>query len=238
MNPRSDQLPGSVDRVRGVLRGMGREEACELLLVQKPVTLANFIAGTQQQCFEWTLLRAPSHMPEGEYSVISAEGQQFRATRRNGFWIHQDPSDSPQPAYDRDTAGPELLRKARQLAAAILQFDQRYGISVLALAVLITYGLPTMVELMAAHDLHISIGIVLFGDVIGCACLVSVLEMPVFGVALYILLTLCEGWLYFTHHISAGHLAWFTDLVPMAIVALRIARMRAVAHPSSRERLS
>lgn len=96
----------------------------------------------------------------------------------------------------------------------------------LVLAVLITYGLPTIVELMAAHDLHISIAIVLFGDVVGCACLVSVLEMPVFGIALYILLTLCVGWLYFTHVISAGHLAWFTDLVPMAIVSVRIARMR------------
>lgn len=236
MNPRSDQLPGFGDRVRGVLRGMGREETCELLLVQKPVTLVNFIAGTQHECFEWTLLRAPSDMPDGEYSVTTADGQLFRATRSNGFWIHRDQSDPP--ASDPDIAGPELLRKARHLAATILQFDQRYGISVLLLAVLITYGLPTMVELMAAHDLHISIGIVLFGDVIGCACLVSVLDMPVFGVALYILLTLCEGWLYFTHAISAGHLAWFTDLVPMAVVALRIARMRAIAHPSSRERLS
>ena len=238
MKTNSCQSLYSVDPVHAVVRGMGREEACELLLNEKPISLAEFIAGVRQASMEWTLLRAPLDLPDGEYTVTAADGQQFRATRSNGFWIHQDLSEPLLKASDVDMAGPEFLRKARHLAAAILQFDQRYGISVLALAVLITYGLPTLVELMAAHDLHISIGIVLFGDVIGCACLVSVLEMPVFGVALYILLTLCEGWLYFTHVISAGQLAWFTDLVPMAIVALRIARMRAIAHPSSRERLS
>lgn len=216
----------SADPVRGILRGMGREAACELLLEKKPVSLAEFLAGVRQPSTEWTLLRAPLDLPDGEYCVITPQGHHFRAIRVNGFWIHRDLSDPPRPVPDRDTTGPKLLRKPRHILETILQIDQRYGISLFLLAALITYGLPTAVELLAAHDAKLGIAVVLFGDVIGCACLTTFLEMPVFGIALYILLTVCEGWLYFTGMVSTGHLAWFTDLVPMAIVTVRIARMR------------
>lgn len=219
MKPCSDRLP-----VSGTIRGMGRAESCELLLERTDVSLVDALTGIRPVQIEWTLLRAPLDLPDGEYTVTSDAGHHFGATRVNGFWMHQAPTDPP-AALSRPAGS------VRRILEAILQFDDRYGISVLLLAAIITYGLPTIIELLAAQDAHLGIAIILFGDVIGCACLVTFLEMPVFGVALYILLTLCEAWLYFTHAISAGHLVWFADLVPAAIVALRIARMRSAAHP-------
>lgn len=222
--------------VRGTLHGMGRKERCELLLERKPVSPLDALTGIRQAQTEWTLLRAPLDLPDGEYTVTSADGHHFRATRSKGFWMHQESVEPPRTAPMTVFSGAAFPPKLRSIAAAILQFDDRYGVSVLFLAALITYGLPTVVELMAARDLHLGIAVVLFGDVIGCVCLVTFLEMPVFGVALYILLTLCEGWLYFTHDISVGHLVWFVDLVPACVVALRIARLRSVAHPSPARR--
>lgn len=90
---------------------------------------------------------------------------------------------------------------------------------------------------MAVRDLHLGFAVLLFGDLIGCACLATFLEMPVFGIALYLLLTVAEAFLYYTHLLSPGHLALFTDLVPMAIVIRKIMRMRSLAPPARSERL-
>lgn len=237
MNADSLQLPGSPGLVKGVLRGMGREKSCELLLERRPLTPVQFLSGIRHAQIEWTLLRAPLGLPDGDYTVTTSEGHHFRATRVNGFWIHHAPADAARTAPDirSDTAGsgPDLFRQARRLAASVLQFDQRYGISILVFAALITYGLPTVVELVAARDFHLGLVTLLFGDVIGCACLATFLEMPVFGVALYLVLTVVEAWLYYTGALSPGHLAYFADLVPMVVVIRRIARLRAGAHPDS-----
>ena len=210
---------------------MGRETACELLLERRPLTPVQFVSGIRHAQIEWTLLRAPLSLPDGDYTVTTAEGLQFRATRVNGFWIHHAYVDPARTTLDlrsnTDGNEPDLFRNARRLAAIALQFDERYGISIFVFAALITYALPTIVELVAARDFHLGLVTLLFGDVVGCACLATFLEMPVFGVALYLLLTAVEAWLYYTGLLSPGHLAYFVDLVPMAVVIRRILRLRA-----------
>lgn len=242
MNADSFQLPGSVGPVKAILRGMGRETVCELLLERRPLTPAEFLSGIRHAQLEWTLLRAPLNLPDGDYTVTTPDGERLRATRLNGFWIHHAP-DAAQTApeirsSEASASGPEFFRKARRVAASILQFDERYGISILVFAALITYGLPTIVELVAARDFHLGLVTLIFGDLIGCACLATFLEMPVFGVALYLLLTAVEAWLYYTGALSPGHLAYFADLVPMVVVIRRIGRLRAAAHHNSGERFS
>lgn len=221
---------------------MGRKERCELLLEHRPVPGPEFLTRRWPLNMEWTLLRAPLDLPDGEYLVSSDQGHQFRATRINGFWTHQDPAAPPLTLAgalpETTVPGPDLFRKVRHFAQLILQFDQRYAISVLLFAALITYGLPTVVELMAARDLHLGFLTLLFGDFIGCACLVTFLEMPVFGVILYVLLTVVEACLYYTGMLSPGHLAWFADLVPMIVVIRKIARLRSAAPPANSERFS
>lgn len=148
MNSDSIQPLSSAVSLSGTIRGMGRNEVCELLLEQKPVPGPPFLTHRWPPNIEWTLLRAPLDLPDGEYSVTTAQGHCFRATRVNGFWIHRDPEDSPPTTPEIDScespvSGSESRRRARNLAQAVLQFDQRYAISVLVFAALITYALPT-----------------------------------------------------------------------------------------------
>ncbi|MGC2638098.1 MAG: hypothetical protein WA294_13025 [Acidobacteriaceae bacterium] len=222
-------LPHPAVPIRGILRGPGREAPCELLLEWKPVSAAEVLAGTRRTRLEWTILRAPLNLPDGEYTVTSGDGRHFRATRRDGFWIHGNAAIA--------TSWPGFAASFRRVAAKILQFDNRYGISLLLLGALITYVLPTALELMAARDAHLGIAVLLFGDLIGCVCLTTFLRMPVAGVALYLLLTVIEGWLYLRGVLTMSHLAWLTDLVPMIVVAIKIVRLRSAAHPPSSERL-
>lgn len=236
------QPPSSAVSLSGTIRGMGRSEVCELLLEQRPVAGPEFLTRRWPPNIEWTLLRAPLDLPDGDYTVTTADGHRFHAARVSGFWIHRDTVDPPPTAPETDrseaaASGPEFCRKARHLAQVVLEYDQRYAISLIVFAALIVYGLPTIVEFMAAQDLHLGFAVLLFGDLIGCACLATFLEMPVFGIALYLLLTIAEACLYFTHYISPGHLALFTDLVPMAVVVRRIARLRSLAPPVRSERL-
>lgn len=234
------QPPSSAVSLFGTIRGMGRSEVCELLLEQRPVPGPEFLTRRWPPNMEWTLLRAPLDLPDGDYAVTTAYGHTFHAARVSGFWIHQDTADPPQTPPESDSsevAASGFCRKVRHLAEVVLEFDQRYAISLIVFAALIIYGLPTIVEFMAARDLHLGLAVLIFGDLIGCACLATFLAMPVFGVALYLVLTVAEACLYFTHVLSPGHLALFTDLVPMAVVIMRIARLRSLAPPVRSERL-
>jgi len=91
---------------------------------------------------------------------------------------------------------------------------------------LLVYGLPNMVEFVAAGHLSPWVVNILFGDLIGCLCLV-LLRMPRTGIILYMALALLEGWLLAAGRVSPGTLAWITDAVPTLVVAGRVAQLRA-----------
>lgn len=110
----------------------------------------------------------------------------------------------------------------------LLEFDRRHAVSLMLFAALITYVLPTVVELIAAHDPGFGFGVIVFGDLTGCACLAALLGMPMFGVVLYVLLSVFEACLYFTGVLSATTMAWFVDILPTLVVAGRIARLHSV----------
>lgn len=79
--------------MRGVLRGMGRKAGCELLLRKER------LPGTSRQAVkyrytEWTVLHAPLDLPDGEYTITTADGFHFPATRARGQWLHSDGKQS------------------------------------------------------------------------------------------------------------------------------------------------
>jgi hypothetical protein len=92
---------------------------------------------------------------------------------------------------------------------------------------LLLYAFPTVIELAAVRWAVPAIGIVLFGDLVGCACLATILRAPVVAGALYLLLTVCEFWLHSTGVVRRVLLPWILDLVPALVVAGRIAWVRA-----------
>ena len=98
---------------------------------------------------------------------------------------------------------------------------------------LLLYAFPTVVELAAERWAVPAIGIVLFGDLVGCACLATILRRPVVAGALYIGLTFCELWLHSIGAVRSVVLPWILDLVPTLVVAGNIAWIRA-HHRTSR----
>ena len=92
---------------------------------------------------------------------------------------------------------------------------------------LLLYAFPTVLELAALRWAVPAIGIVLFGDLVGCACLATILRAPVVAGALYLSLTICELWLHSSGAIRRVFLPWLLDSVPTLVVAGKIAWIRA-----------
>ena len=102
----------------------------------------------------------------------------------------------------------------------------------LAIFVLL-YAFPTVIELVAVRCAVPAIGIVLFGDLVGCACLATIFRTPVVAGALYLSLTFCELWLHSSGAVRREFLPWILDLVPALVVVGKIAWMRAHTRTSS-----
>lgn len=99
--------------------------------------------------------------------------------------------------------------------------------------IILLYAFPTVVELAAVHYAVPSIGIVLFGDLVGCVCLATILRTPVVAAVLYLLLTFCELWLRSSGAVRGVFLPWILDLVPTLVVVGKIAWVRAHTRTSS-----
>jgi hypothetical protein len=99
--------------------------------------------------------------------------------------------------------------------------------SILFFAVVaLLYALPTVLELLATKHFNPWFAVILPGDVIGCACLITVFRMPKTGLALYLLLTICETTLYESKVVAARDLLWIVDSVPTLIAVVLILRAR------------
>jgi hypothetical protein len=86
--------------------------------------------------------------------------------------------------------------------------------------VILSYALPTVIESLAAQHLSPWLAVILPGDLAGCICLAIMFRMRNVGVLLYLLLTICESYLYLSHVVSVNTLVWITDLVPTFTVIL------------------
>lgn len=91
---------------------------------------------------------------------------------------------------------------------------------------LLLYAIPTVFELAATKHLNPWLAVIVPGDAIGCACLMTAFRMPRTGLALYLLLTTCEAALFGFHIVSAKDLVWIVDLIPTIAVACLIMRVR------------
>lgn len=99
--------------------------------------------------------------------------------------------------------------------------------SILFLAVVfLLYAVPTILEVAATKHLNPWLAVVLPGDVVGCACLITVFKMPRTGLILYMVLTICEAALYGLHMVAARELIWVVDLVPTVTAACLIMLVR------------
>lgn len=139
------------------------------------------------------------------------------------------------PVADQKQASPGFLSR---VAALRTDLSSRFLRSVarlqmpytplffLAIFVLL-YAFPTVVELAAVRFAVPATGIILFGDLVGCACLATILRTPVVAGALYLSLTFCELWLHSSGAIRREFLPWILDLVPTLVVVGKIAWMRA-----------
>lgn len=112
-----------------------------------------------------------------------------------------------------------------QLAGALRQLDRRYAVLVFAAIAVVLYVVPNLVEFAAMGHVSPWLMSIVFGDMMGCACLALVLRMPRTGVILYLVLALWESWLFATGRVSPATLAWVTDAVPTLVVAGRVAQL-------------
>lgn len=98
--------------------------------------------------------------------------------------------------------------------------------------VLLLYVLPTIIELAVSQHLNAWLAIILPGDILGCVCLVVLFKMYRTGIALYLLLTVCESCLYLSNLVPESLLVWLVDAVPTIVVTAVVVRLwRKAASP-------
>ncbi len=139
------------------------------------------------------------------------------------------------PIIDQEQASPAIFgggeRALGSLSSSFLRSATRLQMPytpLFFLAVfLLLYVFPTVLELAAVRFAVPAIGIVVFGDFVGCACLATILRTPVVAGALYLSLTVCELWLHSSGVIRRVLLPWIMDLVPTLVVMGKIAWVRA-----------
>lgn len=76
--------------MRGVLRGIGRKADCELLLRKERLPGPSRQGAVKYRYTQWTVLHAPPDLPDGDYTITTADGFHFPATRARGHWLRGD----------------------------------------------------------------------------------------------------------------------------------------------------
>ena len=80
-------MPSTMVLKRGTLRGMGRKISCELLLRKQPLPGPRRFDIGQYTYTEWTILRPPRNLPDGDYTLTTEDGFSFAAVKFNGRWM-------------------------------------------------------------------------------------------------------------------------------------------------------
>lgn len=106
-----------------------------------------------------------------------------------------------------------------------------------AVLALTLYGLPTLLEYVAARHLSPWVAVILPGDALGCAALVILFNMRRTSLVLYLALTAIESALYVTRVFSPVALVWIVDLVP-TLIALSLLSSRRLVTRAQRAAIS
>ncbi|MFP5226398.1 MAG: hypothetical protein ACLGXA_02130 [Acidobacteriota bacterium] len=121
--------------------------------------------------------------------------------------------------------------EARASEAASLSLMERalkriHPALLLPLTAILLYGIPTAVEILARREVNTWVSIILPGNALGCATLMTVMRRPRTGLLLYLVLAACECWLHITHAMRGMTMAWLVDLVPtLVVLALMMGRL-------------
>lgn len=86
------------------------------------------------------------------------------------------------------------------------------------LVALLLYALPTALEIAARSHVNTWLAVIVPGDVAGCVVLGWLAKMPRTAIALYLLLTACEGCWHLARVTHGVAMAWFVDLIPAIVV--------------------
>lgn len=72
--------------MRALLRGMGKQADCELILRKEPLA-----GGPRRYRYtQCAVLHAPFDLPDGEYIATTEDGFTIATTRLHGLWLHGD----------------------------------------------------------------------------------------------------------------------------------------------------
>ncbi len=97
----------------------------------------------------------------------------------------------------------------------------------LLLTVVVLYAIPTVLEILARSEVNTWVAVILPGNAIGCAVLITIMRLPRTGLVLYLVLAGCECWLHMTHTMRGVTMAWIVDLVPtLVVLGLLIVRLQ------------
>ncbi len=134
------------------------------------------------------------------------------------------------PVADPKRASTKVDTSRGNVSSRFLEFVTRLQMPytplfLLAVFVLL-YAFPTALEVAAVRYAVPALAIVLFGDLVGCAWLATVLRAPVVAAVLYVSLTFCELWLHSSGAVRRVFLPWILDLVPALVVFGKITWIR------------
>jgi hypothetical protein len=132
-------------------------------------------------------------------------------------------------SYEQPENAIHLVSPAKRPARHLSYARRILGLPVpllLVLAILLLYGLPTVLEFALQRFTGPWLAGIILGDLTACICLFSLFKMRRTGVVLYLALTIAKISLYAAHAIPANVLLWITDSIPAFIVLIKIARLR------------
>jgi hypothetical protein len=95
----------------------------------------------------------------------------------------------------------------------------RWIVVCLAVCILFSYVLPTLVERLLVSRIGPFWAYVVLGDVMGCAVLGALTRWRI-GIALYLVLDVVETLLLQTRVVSVTGMMWMADAVPTALLCL------------------
>jgi hypothetical protein len=69
------------------MKGMGREEDCEVLARKEYLPANNNRGKWAYEYSQCSVLQAPDDLPDGTYTVITSDGHAIPATKQGGIWL-------------------------------------------------------------------------------------------------------------------------------------------------------
>ena len=88
--PQMKDFVGAIALVRGTLKGMSREAACELLARRRPLPGANPFSVKRYEYTQFSIVQAPVDLPDGDYTLSTEDHQELPVEKVHGLWLIQE----------------------------------------------------------------------------------------------------------------------------------------------------